>query len=130
MQYGGKAVQKGSFTAWTVPADPEPREDYVIVIRIKLPKGTRTYRISDLSGKVIGTDTYEQEITYDRKRPDAVMAEKRGRLSPVKLTDRLTVVDDHVQIMVKVQGAASLVEDTIVVRSKRLDEDQNIKIVF
>jgi hypothetical protein len=130
MPSGGKAVQKGSFTAWTVPADPEPREDYVIVIRIKLPKGTRTYRISDLSGKVIGTDTYEQEIPYDRKRPDAVMAEKRGRLSPVKLTDRLTVVDDHVQIMVKVQGAASLVEDTIVVRSKRLDEDQNIKIVF
>ena len=130
MPTGGKAVQKGSFTAWTVPADPAPREDYIIVIRIKLPAGTRTYRIGDLSGKVIGTDSYEQEIPFDRKRPDAVQAEKSGRISPVKLSDQLRVIDGHVQIMVKVQGAASLVEDTIVVRSKRLDEEQNLKIVF
>ncbi|MEM1062625.1 MAG: hypothetical protein AAGJ97_09920, partial [Planctomycetota bacterium] len=57
-----KTVTKGSFTVWTVPSDPEPRQNYVIVIEIKVPKRVRQYRRSDLSGVVIGTDDYRQPL--------------------------------------------------------------------
>jgi hypothetical protein len=56
------AVTKGSFTAWTVPEDPEPGQDYVIVIEIKLPEKVRRYPLKDLSGMVVGTDGWRQAI--------------------------------------------------------------------
>lgn len=108
---GGNAVNKGSFTAWTVPKDPAPGEDYLIVIQIRLPKKVRRYPRRDLSGMVIGTDDYRQPI------PDRT----RG-FAPVK--DRLA------QIVIVVPGAAELVRDTIQIRSRMLKEQQTLEIVF
>ncbi|MCA9019589.1 MAG: hypothetical protein KDA74_05575, partial [Planctomycetaceae bacterium] len=65
----GNAVTAGSFTAWTVPKDPDLNEDYLIIIQVKLPvsyKSTR-YRASDLSGLVLGTDDHRQAIPWDSR---------------------------------------------------------------
>lgn len=131
MPTGGKAVTQGSFTAWTVPEDPEPRRDYMIVIRIRLPERTRMYRISDLSGKVVGTDAYVQHLPLDPNRRDmAALYERSGQLVKVRASDRLRVIKNHVQIMIPVKGAASLVRDTIEVKSRMLKEEQKLEIVF
>ncbi|MDA1162327.1 MAG: hypothetical protein O3B13_04430 [Planctomycetota bacterium] len=131
MPQGGKAVSKGSFSAWTVPEDPKPRQDYMIVIRIRLPDKTKLYRISDLTGKVEGSDMYEQYLPFDPNRKELVArTERSGQLVPVRASDRLRVVNNHVQIMIPVMGAASLVRDTIEVKSRMLNEDQRLEIVF
>lgn len=67
----GLAVTKGSFTAFTIPAAPKPRQAYSIVIEVKLPDDVEEYRVSDLSGKVRGTDGYEQKLPYDTRTPGA-----------------------------------------------------------
>ncbi|MFM8725166.1 MAG: hypothetical protein ACKON9_08565, partial [Planctomycetaceae bacterium] len=67
----GLAVTKGSFTAFTIPAAPQPRQSYSIVIEVKLPDDVKKYRVSDLSGKVRGTDGYEQKLPYDTRTPGA-----------------------------------------------------------
>ena len=130
MPAGGKAVSAGSFSAWTVPEDPKPGQDYMIVIRIKTPERSRTYRVTDLSGELVGTDGYRLSIPIDRSHPDKTVTEKGGRLVPVRTSDRLRVVKGHVQIMVKVPGAPSLVRDMIELRSKMLKEEQKLEIVF
>lgn len=129
---GGKAVSAGSFTAWTVPEDPKPGQDYMIVIRIKVPKGTTSYRVSDLSGQIVGTDGYTLTVPVDRNpsRADRTKTERSGRLVPVKSRDRLRVVEGHVQLMVDVPGAASLTRDSIRLKSKLLKEEQKLEIVF
>ncbi len=108
---GGNAVTAGSFTVWTIPEDPLPFQNYQIVIQIKMKDNRKTYPINDVSGRVIGTDTYTQEIPGGR----------RGVLP---------VVNKHVRFSVYVPGAANLVEDTILIRSQLLNESQSIKIVF
>lgn len=131
MPEGGKVVSKGSFSAWTVPEDPEPRKDYMIVIRIRLPEKTRLYRISDLSGKVEGSDLYVQHLPFDPNRKDLVArTERGGQIVKLRASDRLRVIKNHVQIMIPVKGAASLVRDTINVKSRMLKEDQKLEIVF
>ncbi len=130
MPDGGKAVSAGSFSAWTVPEDPKPGQDYIIVIRIKTPERSRTYRVTDLSGELVGTDGYRLAIPIDRSHPDKTVTEKAGRLAPVRSSDKLRVVKGHVQIMVKVPGAPSLVRDMIELRSKMLKEEQKLEIVF
>jgi hypothetical protein len=130
MPTGGRVSKKGSFAAWTVPKDPKPGQDYQIVIRIKLPKSSRKYRVDDLSGMVIGTDGYRLAIPFDRDKPGKTKAEKNGKLLPVEPGDYLRIVNSHVQLVVDVPGAASLVKDTIEVRSKKLKEDQKLEIEF
>lgn len=132
MPEGGKAVSAGSFTAWTVPEDPRPGQDYIIVIRVKVPKATTSYRVSDLSGQIVGTDGYTLQVPVDNNpsRRDRTKTERAGRLVPVKSRDRLRVVKGHVQLMVDVPGAASLTRDTIQVRSRMLKEEQKLEIVF
>ena len=131
MPEGGKVVSKGSFSAWTVPEDPEPRKDYMIVIRIRLPEKTKLYRISDLSGKVEGSDFYVQHLPFDPERKDLIpRTERGGQIVPVRKNDRLRVIKNHVQIMIPVEGAASLVRDAIQVKSRMLKEDQQLEIVF
>jgi hypothetical protein len=48
----------------------------------------------------------------------------------VRKNDRLRVIKNHVQIMIPVKGAASLVRDAIQVKSRMLKEDQQLEIVF
>lgn len=130
MPSGGRAVKKGSFAAWTVPADPKPREDYLIIIRIKLPPGSKTYRVSDIGGEVIGTDGFMLKVPFDTRRPDATRTERNGNVVPVKPNDLLRIVDGHAQIVVNIPGAAALVKDTIQVKSKILKEEQRLEIEF
>ncbi len=110
---GKNAVFKGSFAAWTVPEDPEPGEDYKIVVRVKLPERVkRRYPVSDLSGVVIGTDGYRQVIPGITK------------------LKTLKVLRGYTQFDVTVPGAYRLVKDKIIVRSKMLEEEQLLEIVF
>jgi hypothetical protein len=105
------AVTKGSFSAWTDPKDPVPGISYEIVIQFRLPSNVKTYRGSDLSGMVIGTDGYKQVIRFNR-----------GQSFDVK--------DGSVQVRIRVPGAAQLVRDTIRIESKLLREKQMIEIEF
>ena len=105
------AVTKGSFTVWTVPEDPEPGQDYVIVIEIKLPEKVQRYPLKDLSGMVVGTDGWRQAI-------------------PGKSQGFARVVDHRTQLEIRVPGAPRLVRDTIRIRSRILKEQQVLTIVF
>jgi len=108
MPAGGKAVSKGSFTAWTVPDDPAPGEDYKIVIQVKYTKKSQKIPSGDITGSVIGTDKYRLMIT---PRTSEVIAEAN-------------------QVVIFVPGAAARVRDTIRVYSAMLKENQRIEIVF
>ena len=105
------AVTKGSFSAWTDPRDPIPGISYEIVIQFRLPANVKTYRGSDLSGMVTGTDGYKQAIKFNR-----------GQTFDVK--------DGSVQVRIRVPGAGQLVRDTIRIESKLLREKQMIEIEF
>ncbi len=120
MPGGGRAVTKGSFTAWTDPKDPEPGRIYRIIIQVKLParKKIRHYYLRDLFGEVVGTDGYRQNIPAGDPRKN-----KKSR-------KRLEVIKNTVQYSVTVPGAARLVKDTIKIRSKLLKEEQTLEIVF
>lgn len=111
MPESGKAVTKGSFTAWTVPEDPAPGQDYLIVIQIRLPEHITKYPSKDLTGRVIGTDGYRQIIPGDAPR-------------------YLPLKDHETQLSIKVPGAERLVKDTILIQSRRLEERQELEIVF
>ena len=131
MPQGGKVVSRGSFSAWTVPEDPEPRKDYMIVIRVKLPEKTKLYRISDLSGKVEGSDFYEQYLPFDPNRKDlAARSELGGQIVKLRTSSRLRVIKNHVQIMIPVKGGDQQIRDTIHIKSRMLKEEQKLEIEF
>lgn len=130
MPKGGKAVLKGSFSAWTVPEDPSPGETYMIVIRIKLPAEAKLFRVSDVVGSVTGTDNFSLLIPFDKQRPGLTVTERKGNVVAVKVGEYLPIVDGHVQLMVKVPGAAQAVRDTIEIKSKLLKESQRLELVF
>jgi len=111
MPTGGNVVTEGSFTAWTIPEDPAPGEKYTIVIQIKLPQRIKSYRSSDLSGTVVGTDRYRQEL-------------------PGLQPKFLPVRKSSVQLEILVPGASELVQDTIRIRSRLLKEERELKLVF
>lgn len=105
------AVTKGSFSAWTDPKDPEPGRSYEIVIQFRLPGNVKSYKGSDLTGMVIGTDGYKQVIKFSR-------------------TESFPVQDGNIQVRIRVPGADRLVRDTIRIESKLLHEKQMIEIEF
>ena len=114
---GGNAVQAGSFTAWTIPPDPRPRQNYVIVIQVDLPENLRLrkYPKRDLYGEVRGTDDYRQRLPGDG------FADRTGFL-PIR--------NGKVQFAVAVPGADRLVKDRIKVGSRLLKESQTLELVF
>jgi len=133
MPEGGKAVSKGSFSAWTVPEDPEPYQRYMIVIRIRVPENVKQYRLSDLSGKVEGSDSYVQYLPFDPNpafKELGARSERGGQVIKLRSSSRLPVIKNHVQLMIPVKGGDTLVRDTIHVRSRMLDEDQKLEIEF
>ena len=128
---GGQVVSAGSFSAWTVPKDPGPGEDYKIVIMVKVPEKRTLYPISDLSGEVIGTDGFSLEIPFGKFRERyGTRIQSRGRLNFPRRNDRVRVVEGNVQIVVDIPGASRLVKDTIKVKSRMLEEDQTLEIEF
>lgn len=127
---GGNAVTKGSFTAWTVPENPNPGQNYMIVIQVQLPPKVRRLKAGDLSGIVVGTDKYEQRIPFDRRAPGMTRTMRRKKAVALKLDDYLPLNDRKAQIMVWVPGAARLVRDKITIRSRILKEEQMLELVF
>ena len=127
----GLAVTKGSFTAFTIPANPKPRDVYSIVIEIRLPDDVKEYRVSDLVGEVRGSDKYVQKIPYDKDAPSAAGFQTKDKGFKV-LTNSTTleVFKNRVQIIVKVPGAARMVKDVIKIRSRKLKEEQELTLVF
>ncbi len=131
------AVKAGSFSAWTIPIarrfgeqakpgdSPRPGQDYHIVIQARIPGNRKTYKINDLSGRVIGTDGYVQIIPLL-----AFVQDEDGHLTRAKAGRRIPIVDGVVQILVRVPGAEALVKDTIRVKSKLLKEQQTLELVF
>jgi hypothetical protein len=111
---GKKAVTEGSFTVWTVPDDPLPGENYLILIEVKLPEKVLRYPRSDISGLVTGTDGWRQPLP--------------GNAAPVH--PYLPVEDHTVQLQVEVPGGGRRVEDVVKVRSRLLKEEQVLKLVF
>lgn len=114
---GGNVVSKGSFTAWTIPKDPEPRQDYLIIIQIKLPAKIKKYRQEDLSGFLTGDDGYTTPI-----------AEYRGSKFPKKFYGKFDMKAK--QFVIKIPGAAAKVKDEILIQSRILKEKQKLVIVF
>ncbi len=108
MPEGGKAVNKGSFTAWTVPDDPAPGEDYKIVIQVKYKKRNQKIPAGDITGSVVGTDKFRLMISPHTSE----------------------VIADANQVVIFVPGAAARVRDTIRVYSAMLKENQRLEIVF
>jgi len=105
------AITKGSFTVWTEPEDPLPRQRYFIVIQVQLPKTVKQYRLRDLTGEVHGTDGYYKKIWYSA-------------------TERKGVKNGVVQLQIPIPGAVQLIKDTIRIKSELLKEEQTIEIVF
>ena len=127
----GFAVTKGSFTAFTIPAKPEPLKPYRIVIEVRLPGDVKKYRVSDLKGEVIGTDGYKQFLPYDRARPIASLAPAaNGREVVLNSSSIIDVIKNRVQIIIEVPGARNLVKDRIKIRSRRLREEQELTLTF
>ena len=115
---GANAVTRGSFTVWTEPEDPRPGERYLILVRVKVPTELRRYPVRELSGEIVGTDNYRQDIPYSQKNP------------PPRPLKYLPVRNSHTQFTVEVPGASRLVRDRIEIRSELLDESQVIEIEF
>jgi hypothetical protein len=111
------AVVKGSFRVWTIPADPAPLQDYQIHIDIKLPSNVNNYTKQDLSGRVTGTDGYQQTIGRD--------ADDMG-----EMTQQFEALQGRATLVISVPGALNLVKDTININSTILSEEQDIEIVF
>jgi hypothetical protein len=132
------AVQAGSFTAWWIPKVerygekvvpgqlPRVGQEYQIVVQIRVPEGRRSFRVEDLSGEIVGTDGYRQNI------PDRAWSlDEKGELTRVAGRPLLRVIDGYAQIVFKVQGAGKAgVRDTIRIRSRMLSEEQTLVLVF
>lgn len=131
------AVRKGSFSAWTIPIaqrfgekpqagdSPRPGQAYFIVIQVQVPEGRRTYKVNDLSGKIVGTDGYQQLIPAQ-----AFVQHKSGKLVRAQIGRLLPIIDGVVQILIRVPGADALVKDTVSVKSRSLKEQQTLELVF
>ncbi len=108
MPEGGKAVQKGSFTAWTVPEDPEPWEDYKIIIHVQYKNPKQKISPDDISGSIVDTDKWQMTISRHTAQ----------------------IIPDANQIVINVPGARKGVRDLIRIRSARLRENQKLELVF
>ncbi|MBL8819734.1 MAG: hypothetical protein JNL58_27160 [Planctomyces sp.] len=109
LPYG--AASAGSFSVWTVPANPKRWEPYTIIIQIRLPDNIREYPLTDLEGIVVGSDGYRKPIPGGRQ-------------------GRLPVLDGFVRLEVPIVSADARVQDTIYVKSRMLAEAQRLQIQF
>jgi hypothetical protein len=130
----GNAVTAGSFTAWTVPKDPDLNEDYLIIIQVKLPSSFKSsrYRAADLLGLVMGTDEHRQAIPWDVRWPNSTFTSNaKGEIRPVKKGGFLPLKNRQAQLIVKVPGSKiPATRDTIKIQSKLLKEKQTLQIEF
>jgi hypothetical protein len=130
MPEDGRAVTKGSFTAWTEPKSPIEGDPYQIIVEIRVPKNIRRYRSSDLSGFVRGTDGWEQKLPIDPKLPFATWSSRGGKTFVLRRNTYLPLVSQKAQLIINVPGAQRLVRDTIAIESRILKEKQKLELVF
>lgn len=119
------AITQGNFTVWAVPPNPHPWEDYQINIRVQLPANTQGYTINDLSGNVLGTDGWVQNIreSWTSGIPMPTPAQFQW---PIPGANGTTMA----MISMMVPGAAAQVQDTISVSSVLLNQSQQIHLTF
>jgi len=125
---GKRKVTKGSFTVWTVPDDPVPGMNYAIVIQIRWRKGVGRVKVSDLSGRVIGTDGWNQSLPLDSRVPTYAL--KQGQLVRLGPTSYIPIKERTSRLIIWVPGASQLVRDRISIRSNALKENQTLEITF
>jgi hypothetical protein len=107
------AVTKGSFTVWTEPENPNPGQQYTIMVQIKVLNNLDKYPVCDISGSVTGTDGYKDYFGGPTEKS----------VLPVKnLNVRLPVL--------LVPGGSQMVKDVIHIKSKLLKEEQQLEITF
>ena len=75
------------------------------------------YTRQDLSGRVTGTDGYQQAIGRD--------ADDMG-----EMTQQFEALQGRATLVISVPGALNLVKDTINIKSTILSEEQDIEIIF
>ena len=121
-------VTKGSFTVWTVPDDPVPGMNYAIAIQIRWPKRVRRVKVFDLSGRVIGTDGWNQALPLHPNVPSYAL--KQGQLVPLGPTSYIPIKGRTSRLIIWVPGANQLVRDRISIRSNALKENQTLEITF
>ncbi len=130
------AVTKGSFTVFTIPADPNVRQDYDVIVQIQLPSNINRYVAEDLSGSVNGTDDWQQNIrhSYEKTVFDPI---GNGKFPPFEesvgfrvISGELPIKNNVATLRITVPGAERLVKDTIQVKSDLLAEEQEIVIIF
>jgi hypothetical protein len=114
-----KRIVKGSFTAWTEPQSPAPRQSYIIVIEVKLPSNVKNYKNEDLSGSIDGTDGFRRTVDGLDKLD----------ISP-NFKKRFESYGTTAKLFIPVPGAEYLVRDRIYINSALLKESQTIEIVF
>lgn len=128
----GFAVTKGSFTVWSEPEVPRPGQPYRLIVQVRLPDKIKAYRINDLSGRLVGSDDYQQRIPYDPDAPHNLFYTDEN-LQAIKITsgsESIKVRDNKIQLMIIVPPARRMVKDTIQIRSRRLREKQELELVF
>jgi hypothetical protein len=107
------SVSRGSFTAWTYPQSPMIFQDYTIIIVIRLPQMVFNYGPYDISGTVVGTDRYEQDLA------DPISRRTFG------------VYAGYARLEIGVPGAFERrVRDRITVTSAFLQETQQLDLIF
>lgn len=136
------AIRAGNFSVWPWPiqayrlrgqvvhgkpgASPKALQDYSIVIRVRVPRTMKTISLHDFSGMVVGTDGYRQKIPED-----AWFFDTRGNLIRARTGRKIPVINGTAELLIRVPGAASAeVKDSITVRSRTLDEEQKIELIF
>ena len=124
MPQGASVVREGSFAAWTVPARPRVRQDYMIVVEVTLPEGTTEYLRNDLVGELKGTDGYRVLI------PNGQEFNGFGWRPPAR-APRFHRSGNVARIVFFILGSNEpLVRDTIKIQSRLLRETQQLEIVF
>lgn len=124
MPRGASVVREGSFAAWTIPARPRVRQDYMIVVEVTLPEGTTEYFRDDLVGELSGTDGYRVMI------PRGQQFNGFGWQPPSR-APRFHRSGNVARIVFFVLGSNEpLVRDTIKIQSRLLRETQRLEIVF
>jgi hypothetical protein len=125
---GSNAISAGRFTAWSIPENPAPFQNYQIVVEIKFPSEEKKYDLHDLSGLLVGTDRYTQRLPFHAGI--TTFTPQNGNIQPISLMRPIPIIDNRVQIIIPVPGAARMVRDRITLSSKQLGERRTLTLVF
>ena len=120
----GRVFSKGSFTAWTIPDDPEPYKPYLIIIQVRLPNSITKYSQNDISGQLVGDDGYETPIGSWR----GGRISRQGENFDKKYYGDFDMAAK--QFVIKIPGGKQKVKDRIEIESNILKEKQVIIIEF